>query len=82
MLCVSQAVDLAVDESSFTGETTPSHKHTQQQSAAHSDISQLCNVAFMGTFVCSGHGKVAWMRYYNVFCVYEYRGTVSVCHLL
>ena len=55
-----ETVDLEVDESSFTGETTPSRKHTQPQTAAaaHSDISQLKNVAFMGTFVCSGHGKV------------------------
>ena len=56
-----ETVDLEVDESSFTGETTPSRKHTQPQTAAaaHSDISQLKNVAFMGTFVCSGHGKVS-----------------------
>jgi Ca2+-transporting ATPase len=55
-----ETVDLEVDESSFTGETTPSRKHTQHQTvaAAHSNISQLKNVAFMGTFVCSGHGKV------------------------
>ena len=53
-----QAVDLQVDESSFTGETIPSLKHTLPQSAAHNDITQLKNVAFMGTFVCSGHGKV------------------------
>ena len=55
-----ETVDLEVDESSFTGETTPSRKHTQPQTvaAAHSNISQLKNVAFMGTFVCSGHGKV------------------------
>ena len=56
-----ETVDLEVDESSFTGETTPSRKHTQHQTvaAAHSNISQLKNVAFMGTFVCSGHGKVS-----------------------
>ena len=55
----SQTVDLEIDESSFTGETTPSCKHTQPQSAAHNSISQLRNIAFMGTFVCSGHGKVS-----------------------
>ena len=56
------AVDLEIDESSFTGETTPSLKHTQPQTVAtaHNDISQVKNVAFMGTFVCSGHGKVSW----------------------
>ena len=55
-----QAVDLEIDESSFTGETSPSLKHTQSQTAAaaHNDISQLRNIAFMGTFVCGGHGKV------------------------
>lgn len=28
------------------------------QSAACKGVSQLKNIAFMGTFVCSGHGKV------------------------
>jgi len=50
-------VDLDIDESSFTGETLPSRKHTHPQSVVRNDISQLKNVAFMGTFVCSGHGK-------------------------
>lgn len=47
-----------MDESSFTGETTPSHKQTQRQLLIKQDISQLNNIAFMGTHVCSGHGKV------------------------
>ncbi len=51
---------MEIDESSFTGETSPSLKHTEPQAAAaaHNDISQLRNIAFMGTFVCGGHGKV------------------------
>ena len=57
-VCLLQAVDLDIDESSFTGETLPSRKHTHPQSVLKNEISQLKNVAFMGTFVCSGHGKV------------------------
>lgn len=55
-------MDLDIDESSFTGETLPSRKHTHPQSVVRNDISQLKNVAFMGTFVCSGHGKVCVCR--------------------
>lgn len=54
----SQTVDLEVDESSFTGETTPSHKQTEPQAVVQQDLSRLSNVAFMGTYVCGGHGKV------------------------
>ncbi|CAI8016880.1 Calcium-transporting ATPase type 2C member 1 [Geodia barretti] len=54
---LTEVVDLEVDESSFTGETIPSRKSTLPQSAACKGVSQLKNIAFMGTFVCSGHGK-------------------------
>eukprot|EP00731_Ephydatia_muelleri_P026313 Em0018g413a len=52
-----EVIDLEVDESSFTGESTPSHKHTQPQSSGASSSTHFGNVAYMGTFVCGGHGK-------------------------
>lgn len=54
----TQSVDLEIDESSFTGETT----HFLKQSSAIEDENSLLlnNISFMGTFVCSGHGKVFW----------------------
>ena len=58
VLVVTKVIDLEVDESSFTGESTPSHKHTQPQSSGASSSTHFDNVAYMGTFVCGGHGKV------------------------
>lgn len=54
-----QSVDLALDESSFTGETEPSLKHTDPvgKEAASQNILQRKNVSFMGTLVKNGHGK-------------------------
>lgn len=49
---------MEIDESSFTGETTPALKQAGQQNGCHKDISALDNMAFMGTYVCGGHGKV------------------------
>jgi Ca2+-transporting ATPase len=48
-----------VDESSFTGETEPSLKHTDPLPAdvASQSLLKRKNVAFMGTLVKSGHGK-------------------------
>ena len=51
-------MDLEIDESSFTGETTPSQKVTYPQSSVHEGVLQLKNIGFMGTYVCGGHGKV------------------------
>ena len=55
---LSQAVDLAIDESSFTGETKPSNKQTHRlnngKQASHR------NIAYMGTLVRCGHGKVSY----------------------
>lgn len=49
-----------MDESSFTGETTPSAKHTHVDNKTEENEQNCCrdNIAYMGTFVCSGHGKV------------------------
>ena len=47
-----------MDESSFTGETTPCRKDVQPVGAGQKEGPQMRTVAFMGTFVCGGHGKV------------------------
>lgn len=53
-----EAVELAVDESSFTGETEPVVKSTEVQAKKVSNgISERKNVAFMGTLVRCGRGK-------------------------
>lgn len=54
-----ECVDVAVDESSFTGETEPSSKIIEPVSSemAAKNILQRRNVCFMGTLVKSGHGK-------------------------
>lgn len=52
-------MDLAIDESSFTGETEPSIKIVEPISTEMSakNILQRKNVSFMGTLVKNGHGK-------------------------
>uniref|UniRef100_A0A4W2DFF4 Calcium-transporting ATPase n=1 Tax=Bos indicus x Bos taurus TaxID=30522 RepID=A0A4W2DFF4_BOBOX len=53
-----QAVDLSVDESSLTGETTPCSKVTAPQPAAtNGDLASRSNIAFMGTLVRCGKAK-------------------------
>lgn len=54
-----EAVDLKIDESSFTGETEPASKTTDMipSSKSSGGISQRRNIAFMGTLVRCGHGK-------------------------
>lgn len=54
------AIDLAIDESSFTGETEPSRKSTDVLNHAPGsgkNHSSMRNIAFMGTLVRCGHGK-------------------------
>ena len=49
---------MAIDESSFTGETEPSLKTTDVISTTDiQHLSQRRNIAFMGTLVKSGYGK-------------------------
>lgn len=60
MECVSrmpQAINLAIDESSFTGETEPSIKDVQVVLKPNGHTS-MKNIAFMGTLVRYGRGKV------------------------
>lgn len=55
---LTEAADLEIDESSFTGETTPSCKDIHARTdITNGRIDKLTNICFMGTFVCSGHGK-------------------------
>ena len=52
-------MELAIDESSFTGETEPVLKSTDMEpKKVSSRISERRNVAFMGTLVRCGRGKV------------------------
>ncbi|XP_077347631.1 calcium-transporting ATPase type 2C member 1 isoform X2 [Lithobates pipiens] len=53
-----EAMDLSVDESSLTGETSPSSKSTTPQPAAtNGDLTSRSNIAFMGTLVRYGKAK-------------------------
>ncbi|KAJ8790777.1 hypothetical protein J1605_021205 [Eschrichtius robustus] len=53
-----KAVDLSIDESSLTGETTPCSKVTAPQPAAtNGDLASRSNIAFMGTLVRCGKAK-------------------------
>ncbi|XP_078687863.1 calcium-transporting ATPase type 2C member 1-like isoform X1 [Branchiostoma floridae x Branchiostoma belcheri] len=53
-----EAVDLQIDESSFTGETEPSTKFTfPQKLAGNLGVANKKNIAFMGTLVRCGRGK-------------------------
>ncbi|TKR92249.1 hypothetical protein L596_006940 [Steinernema carpocapsae] len=53
-----EAVDLQIDESSFTGETEPKPKHTRPlEPGAATSTEHLDNIAFMGTLVRMGNAK-------------------------
>ncbi|CAF1042172.1 unnamed protein product, partial [Didymodactylos carnosus] len=58
-LRLTESVDFAVDESSFTGETKPSMKFIDPITPGNrlTGISDRKNIAFMGTHVQSGHAK-------------------------
>ncbi|XP_046733266.1 calcium-transporting ATPase type 2C member 1 isoform X2 [Silurus meridionalis] len=51
-----ESLDLCVDESSLTGETTPCSKTVAPQQVS-GDLTSRSNIAFMGTLVCSGKAK-------------------------
>ncbi|VDN59590.1 unnamed protein product [Dracunculus medinensis] len=50
-----EALDLQADESSFTGEMEPRHKHTKTLNE-NADL-DCDNIVYMGTLIRSGHGK-------------------------
>ncbi|XP_069504830.1 calcium-transporting ATPase type 2C member 1 isoform X2 [Ambystoma mexicanum] len=54
-----EAMDLSIDESSLTGETTPCSKSTSPQTADANggDLTCRSNIAFMGTLVRCGKAK-------------------------
>ncbi|CAG2170920.1 unnamed protein product [Oppiella nova] len=52
-----EAVDLSIDESSFTGETEPSLKTTYPINTKTNSVSDRLNIAFMGTLVRCGNGR-------------------------
>lgn len=54
---IIEATDLAIDESSFTGETDPSMKTSAALDVKSNDVSHLKNLAFMGTLVRCGNGR-------------------------
>lgn len=55
---------MAIDESSFTGETEPRAKNTAPQTKQKSNgITDRKCIAFMGTLVRCGHGKVSINRH-------------------
>lgn len=58
-MILSQAIDLHIDESSFTGETEPAVKCTEVVEQADGEIARD-NIAFMGTLVRYGNGKVGF----------------------
>ncbi|XP_063888439.1 calcium-transporting ATPase type 2C member 1-like isoform X2 [Scylla paramamosain] len=57
-LRLMEAIDLSIDESSFTGETEPGAKVSSILSTGGFGVSgSLSNIAYMGTFVRTGHGR-------------------------
>lgn len=57
---IFEAIDLSIDESSFTGETEPAKKSSEiLMNASHNkNHTNMKNIAFMGTLVRCGNGKV------------------------
>ncbi|XP_015110442.1 calcium-transporting ATPase type 2C member 1 isoform X2 [Diachasma alloeum] len=53
---IYEAIDLSIDESSFTGETEPARKSTAPLLKSNGHTSKK-NIAFMGTLVRCGNGK-------------------------
>lgn len=59
-LRIFEAIDLSIDESSFTGETDPAKKSVDvlaQVPGSGKNHSSMRNIAFMGTLVRNGSGK-------------------------
>lgn len=68
-LRLTEANDISIDESSFTGETKPSVKTIEPLiiGSRQTSISDRKNIAFMGTHVLNGNAKVNFIRYYFIF---------------
>uniref|UniRef100_A0A672KMG6 Calcium-transporting ATPase n=1 Tax=Sinocyclocheilus grahami TaxID=75366 RepID=A0A672KMG6_SINGR len=64
-----EAVNLSVDESSLTGETSPSTKTSAHQPAAtNGDITSRSNIAFMGTLVRCGKIGIVYLKKKKHLC--------------
>lgn len=59
---IFEAIDLAIDESSFTGETEPAQKSTAPLLKTNG-LTTKRNIAFMGTLVRCGNGKVSSIKF-------------------
>lgn len=69
LLHLIQAVDLELDESSFTGETQSCSKNVQEMSSQTPfDVARCSNIAFMGTLVRSGRGIVSTIDDQICYC--------------
>lgn len=66
---IFDAIDLAIDESSFTGETEPAQKYVAPLLKTNGH-SVKKNIAFMGTLVRCGNGKVRKGRVEKTFKTY------------
>lgn len=64
------SVDLAIDESSFTGETEPAGKSVLPNKAAAGRVNKD-NIAFMGTLVRCGNAKVSYCERWKYLCFYR-----------
>jgi P-type E1-E2 ATPase len=62
---IFEAIDLAIDESSFTGETEPAQKSTAPLLKTNGLTSKR-NIAFMGTLIRCGNGKVSSILKLNI----------------
>jgi len=62
---IFEAIDLAIDESSFTGETEPAQKSTAPLLKTNGLTSKR-NIAFMGTLIRCGNGKVSSIFKLNI----------------
>lgn len=71
--------DLTLDESSFTGETEPSKKNTNFVNRPNGAHSSNTNIAFMGTLVRQGTGKVSVLSVYIIFKSTGYKLDLSKC---
>lgn len=58
-----ESVDLTIDESSFTGETEPALKNTAPILRPNGTHASVTNIAFLGTLVRCGNGKVRKKNY-------------------
>lgn len=80
MKCIMfpKAVDLSIDESSLTGETTPCSKVTAPQLAANNgDLASRSNIAFMGTLVRCGKAKVIFFSCFENSCSFGFNHFLS-----